>query len=300
VRTGASMASAGEDWKRPSGGWGARTGKKNRVAYNSHVQQDRLNKFYDRKKVHSKYKRAVRFEERNQATDGGSGKKSSILSQVLQHGASGLEEEYERRLSLSYGGGPVEADVAAPRKKKRRRQSVADDMEGESAPAKVEDPPQLSTLRARRKKARLADAADPVSAPEDAKMEAEVKSAPANEDIKQKADQPKMKKGSMRLPDRFSKDLKDFNDEREAQAQERQRRLDEELARKRQRHETSKRRAIKGQLVTQRTAWGQPKLHNILEAVTAKLAGEHHKPGQKQTAMSSMGRCRPTGKTRSR
>lgn len=241
-------------------GWGAREGKKNRAAYNSHVQHDRLEKYYSRKKALGKYKRACRFEARSQTAET-SGNGSSLLQQALKRDASELEDEYERKLSLSFGGSSSSTSTGEGRPQKRLgKQKINDELGEEQGNGKV----RLKKIKRRQASSDIGTVPEAIDSPD-----AEATSKAEKAKIK------KLKRKKVNdLPDRFSKDLKQFNSRRDAEAKERQRRLDEELSRKRRRRETAKGRAMKGQLLSQKTMRGQPKMQSILEAVTAKIMGE--------------------------
>lgn len=84
------------------------------------------------------------------------------------------------------------------------------------------------------------------------------------------------------MPARFSRELRAYQEEQEAQEAERQRREEEMRSRKHRKREVARDRALKGQLLSSRTARGQPRMQNVLEMVTAKLAGG--KPGATKAA----------------
>lgn len=259
------------------------------MAYSSYVQRDRLNKFYDRKKVQSKYKRACRFEARS----AGDSEKSSDFSRSLLQGTDDWEDEYERRLSLSYGAPSANhtvgrqddvtkkfttVEIERPRKKRRSKDSGAEATQ--AAPEVVAAEEEEQALRSRRRKKVSSDTkvlkSANASTGED-QASSGAKPAPSkdggNLNKKKKKGDPK-KPWEIALPDRFSKDLKEFREKREAAEKEQQRRRDEELARKHQRKDSARSRAMKGQLVNQRTSRGQPKMQGMLEAITGKLTGE--------------------------
>jgi len=82
------------------------------------------------------------------------------------------------------------------------------------------------------------------------------------------------------MPNRFSKELDEFNrkcqEEEEAQKQ----RREEFQQRKRQRKETAKGRAVKGQLISQKTSRGQPRMQSMIQAMTAKLMRSETETGK--------------------
>lgn len=260
---------------------GLRQGKKHRHAYNSHVAQDRLEKYYTRKKALRKYKNACRFEAKSQNADGSQSKGSSLLDEVLKRDA-----EYERRLSLSFGIGassqdPVEENQEAALPKKRRRRNadaVATEVIGSEREAGHASEPVPRTKRRRKSRPDATQEAEvtAVVAPVRRQAGSNGVEGPSKQLTKQKA---QGKNAS--VPNRFSRDLKEFRERKDAEAQEWQRRRDEELSRKRRRKETAKGRALKGQILSQKTARGQPKMAGILEAVTAKLVAEQRQTGKR-------------------
>lgn len=263
-----------ERWKQ-----GKQGGKKSRHAYNTYVQRDRLNQFYDRKKVLGKYKRACRFEAKTGSAADGSGTGSSrFRPELLQQGVDEWEQEYERRMALSFGDSASSSNAAndanspAPRKKRRGgdRAVKATEVVEEAGTEDAED--QLH--RSRRRKLKSTKLEESHGATEASAPIVKDSARKTQDGVDPKALKKTKKKASTGVPDRFSKDLKEFKEKREAEANEQQRRRDEEFARKRQRRETAKGRAMKGQLLSQRTARGQPKMQGILEAITGKLASE--------------------------
>jgi len=259
---------------------GSRQGKKHRHAYNSYVAHQRQENYYSRKKAKTKFKRTLRYEARMQG-EVDSNDKSSLLAQTLERGASAIEDEYERNLALSYGS-PSESIATtshiAPRKK-RRRESVQQDAVVELAQAES-----TSLPRKKRKKGLASEKGHKVQEPspkgehrksqkEDLAKDRKLQKEELPKDSSQKQWNHRTNVAAKR-PDRFSKDLKKFHETREAAEKERQRRYDEEWARKRQRKQTAKGRAMKGQQLSQRNARGQPKMQGFLESIAAKLAQE--------------------------
>mmetsp|Transcript_107600 Transcript_107600/g.169859 ORF Transcript_107600/g.169859 Transcript_107600/m.169859 type:complete len:284 (-) Transcript_107600:24-875(-) len=255
----------------------SRQGKKHRHAYNSYVAHQRQEKFYDRKKVKNKFKRTLRYEAR---MNGGEETydKSSLLAQTLERGASAIEDEYERRLALSYGS-PSES--IAPKshiatKKKRRRESTQQDTLTESVEA---DSPYAQKKKRRKSTQIIGDQkAQESSSNREGRTEELSKARKLQKEELPKGSSHKQQKlrkdAGAKRPDRFSKDLQKFHEMREAQEKEKQRRYEQEMARKRQRKQSAKGRAMKGNIISQRNARGQPKMQGILEGIVAKLAQE--------------------------
>lgn len=301
----AASAGAG-DWKMPEQmkRWKqGKQGKKNRHAYNTYVQRDRLQQFYDRKKVLGKYKRACRFEAKTNSAGDASGHGSSqFRPELLQKGVDEWEQEYERRMALSFGDSASssnathDASGTAPRKKRRGRDRAVDTTEVvEEVGAEEAAADQLHRSQRRKLKGTKLHEAHGITEASKPIAQKSAQTAQAQDVVYSKPLKKKKKKGSTGLPDRFSKDLKQFDEKREAEAKEQQRRRDEEFSRKRQRRETAKGRAMKGQLLSQRTARGQPKMQGILEAITGKLASEQQqKPlrhSSERAPVSSSGRA---------
>lgn len=247
--------------------------------YNARVAHDRLEKYYTRKKAITKYRRFQRFEERQeqQQSDGQAPKKpaSGLLERVLAEGAEGVDEEYERRLALSFGGGGSGGasgggakDGPRPMKRKRRR-AEAESAAADNSSVEV---PRAGARDRRSAKARLAaDARGPV----DASAAEAGEGKPAQEAVRKppNGSQKRKKKGKDAVPERFSKELRQYQQNQEAKEAERQRKLEDIRARNHYRREAARHRAVKGQLLSNRTARGQPRMRNVLEMVTAKLAG---------------------------
>lgn len=289
---------------------GGRQGRR-AAPFNEHVARDRLEKYYQRKRTFTKYRRLQRFEGRQQHKDKVPGETPQTFAErVFTQGADDLDAEYEQRLALSFGDGGEVGEgnggggAAQTRRKKRREDNGGGDV-----------------TQARRKKKRkraisteAADGAADEAAPHLAPKRA-VPAAPAAGRRRGHADnrgaasaegnrvagspRGRQREGSSEVatkrgavsgiagggartlkgaaeqavPARYSKEFRKYQEAQDAKWAERQRNLEEAQDRNRRRRETARDRAIKGQLLTKRTARGQPRMQNVLELVTAKLAG---------------------------
>ncbi|CAK9037222.1 Uncharacterized protein SCF082_LOCUS22061 [Durusdinium trenchii] len=94
-----------------------KTSRRKAVPYNTYVQRERQQRFYERHKTHARFKRLQRHEERQ-----GLGE-PALLQRVLSEGADQVDADYERRLELTGlgAGKPVAKAEAAPEAAKKRR-----------------------------------------------------------------------------------------------------------------------------------------------------------------------------------
>lgn len=249
------------------------TGRRRPAPYNVYVQRDRLEKFYERKRTLSKFRRLQRFEERQQghqpAEEEDAG--SSLLARALIEGPETFDKEYERRLALSFGDGgtTAEADTAAAAVRRkgrvRRRQQLpaADDAAVLHGQPVLSQAPDANKTGSGAKRARTQTG------------EAEGVSARRHQKAKA-AEEAKVAK-------RFAKEMRLYREAQAAKEAERQRRLEEAKERNRRRKDFAKQRAVKGQLLGQRTKWGQPRmrerLDSLLGMVSAKVAQDRPASG---------------------
>jgi len=266
-----------------------------RLPYNAHVQHDRLWKYHQRKKVFTKYRRVRKWEEwHHSQAEGGT---RTLIDRIVADGPDALEAEYERRLAVSFGGAPgadgssgagvSEPDAKGrlprrprkdpayggkpatsipPRSKEKIWTAEQTPMAGSTAaaPAKSEEKAVVARGRKKRRIAERIRAAEPAAAV-GVKPEQKVV-------VERTLNAFRLKSEDDRPVGRFSKELKEYQRQQEAKAEEYQRIQADIKERKRKRRETAKGRAVKGQLLAQRTARGQPRMQRVLEAITTKLA----------------------------
>mmetsp|Transcript_38811 Transcript_38811/g.91273 ORF Transcript_38811/g.91273 Transcript_38811/m.91273 type:complete len:273 (+) Transcript_38811:92-910(+) len=262
--------------KAASGGGGViPTGKKKRNPYNEHVQRYRQEKYYDRKKALNRFKRYCKFEEKQKefaaAQDGALEENdrhgaSALMKQVLKEGASAVEEDYEQRLNLSFGGAalnnPLKAVPSAKKRSKKKKAAASE--EGVSEPKSQK----ASTVDEQR---RIDDKNSSASAPQarqGKKATVPVATPPVTKTGKNGTTDKKAKslQGS-----RYAKALAEYEEKQRARQAELDQRQQEIRSRNQQRREGAKQRALKGQLLSRRTQRGQPRMESLLEAVTRKL-----------------------------
>lgn len=265
------------------------------VPYNARVASDRQEKYYQRKRTFSKYRRFQRYEERQQTDD------STRHSGSLLDDAETLDAEYEKRLAFSFGGAePSSSGVVVPQRAKRRRNQ-------EAAISTVEDAETSGSAggaRSRKKKNRIGENSEDqlpveivngegvrtdkwripkasVASPAQQGSEAIAELKKPAPKVASAAQSGRGKAKDRPVGGRYSKDLKQYQQAQDAKEAERQRREDEIRDRNRKRKDHGKDRALKGQLVAQRTARGQPRMQSMLEAITSKLMGAGQVAGRK-------------------
>lgn len=255
---------------------GPTPGKRKSVPYNARVAHDRKERYYNKAKTHAKYGRLLRYEERQaEAEAAGDARKlgsRQLYNRVLADGAAAVDDEYERKLALSFGGEfrrteEVEQPPARKKKKKKKLEApVVEATEGDEIP------------RARRKKERREQSAD-----------AEVAAAPASSESRKRkptyeaseADRGnkwhQMHGAASTVPNRFSKERREYEKKQEAVEEERAKKLEEEQERNKRRRDFAKNRAVKGQRLEQKTKWGQPKMASLMQDLTSKIAATYGK-----------------------
>lgn len=228
------------------------------MPYNSYVQHDRLEKYYEKRKTQQRFQRLQKFDEKQKTADAAGG---SRFQSLLTKGQDEEAEEYERKLQLSFGGGEP-TEVRKKKKKRKRETSDAAAQELEATPDAEDGPTARSRVKKSKKKA---GGSDEQTAPAAQEELADKKAAKRNKLSKEE---------KKRMPDRYTKELREYERKQEEARLERERRQEEEKQRNRKRRESAKGRAITGSLLNQRTAWGQPKMTSMLQMITGKLERE--------------------------
>eukprot|EP00933_Yihiella_yeosuensis_P080461 TRINITY_DN93890_c0_g1_i1.p1 TRINITY_DN93890_c0_g1~~TRINITY_DN93890_c0_g1_i1.p1 ORF type:complete len:276 (+),score=78.68 TRINITY_DN93890_c0_g1_i1:72-899(+) len=261
------------------GGRGAH-GKRSAVPYNTYVARERQKKYYEKKKTFSRFGRLQRFEERREQEDEAKTKSKTkrnvLLDRIVDEGEDELDAEYQRRLDLSFGGSESTLPAKALRPKKKKGK------QGKAVAEVVEDPDrQTNSLGAFKEEVRSRKK----------KRDASSGTQEASSKIKQQSDEAVIEKESKKIsskgsgkgsgkakgkhqqgvPNRFQKDLRQYQEAQAAKAAEENRREDEQRMRNRKRKEHGKERAMMGQLLAKRNARGQPSMQNMLEGLAAKL-----------------------------
>lgn len=241
---------------------------KRRVAYNRHVQRDRQQRYYESRKLHAKYRRLQRFESRMES--GNSAVGSSLSARIASGDAGALDEEYERSLALSFG------EVAAPTRNRRllrKRRGAAAIITQVQAEAPSAEHESIGTLpgsapvdESRRGLEATVDPGTKLSGPLKRKRKL---SGAASAKLADSSGGAGHKKPA--VPNRYAKDLRQFQQKAEAERTEREQREEEQRQRNKRRREFARERAVKGQRLRQRTARGQPRMQNLLADLTSKL-----------------------------
>lgn len=249
----------------------AKTGRQ-ALPYNSYVQHHRLDQYYEKKKAQKRYQRLQRFDERQQAD--GSTPDGSRFTGLLAKGQETEAEEYERKLQLSFGGDePREAPKARQKKKKKRNEEVGDDVGSDPKEGTSVDVTLSARSRVKGSKRKAVGTAIETETPTNEKQIGHGAFDVLVAD-KEKKSEKRQKKEKKRVPDRFAKQLREYDAQQEVARLERERKQDEFKQRNRRRKESAKGRAITGSLLSQRTSWGQPRMSSMLEMVTSKLQRE--------------------------
>merc|ERR1712012_1159286 len=122
---------------------GNRNGKRWGAAYNWYVQQDRQEKYYERKKAVSRYKRLEKYEQQKsdqQEQTPAKANSKSLFERILSEGQEAIDNDYEKRLGLSFGSPSIESsDQLRSRKKKRKRKEVDTSSANPAAEAIADD-----------------------------------------------------------------------------------------------------------------------------------------------------------------
>jgi len=249
------------------------TQKKGRRAlpYNTYVQHHRQEEHYEKRKTHQRYQRLQKFEARQQTEDTAAG--GSRFMSLLAKGQETEAEEYERKLQLSFGGSESAEKLEAPKKKSKKRKLEANDIPSANPElgATIEGAP-VARSRAKTSKTKSERGAIETEKPTNEKQsDQDGPDAPVSNASKSRKLTKKEKKT---MPDRYTKELREYEAQQEAWRLEREQKDEEEKQRNRRRKESAKGRAITGALLSQRTSWGQPRMQSMLEMVTSKLQGE--------------------------
>lgn len=272
--------------------------KPRRHAYNAHVAKHRQEKYYERKKVHRKFRIMQNYEKKHEAeslgTSAAAVKAQNFLERILSEGADTLNDEYEERLAASYGGSKqAAARETGTNTKKKKTLKKRQQPEGEAS-ARAGDTESLPAAGAPlgkshaglRGKKRVrsgspaAAEADGVSAVPPTRGETEDaprsrkrarSGPPAAVEGKQTQTALAQNEDTLRQAGRFAKEVRAYQDAMAQAAAEKQKRLEDFRQHKKRRRESAKGRAAKGQQLSQRNHRGQPVMQSILEAVTAKL-----------------------------
>jgi len=272
-----------------------------RTPYNAYVQRDRQQKYYHRKRVFNKYKRFQKFEANQQQSDEVVAGRS-LSDSVFAIGADALNDDYERRLALSFGGDSLATDAPPAKKTKKKKKTKRQRVDIAAAVPDVEAPSDGRRKRRRvepstvgaydaaldvresdatarsRKKVRSSVPLGQVTdhgasaAETGGNMLTEIR---PEQRLCTKAKNQASKDRAAAAPfGRFSKDLWKYRQAQEEKEAERQRKQDEIRALHRRRRNSAKGRAVKGQQLSQRNSRGQPRMSSVLEMIATKLAKE--------------------------
>merc|ERR1712129_279045 len=174
------------------------------------------------------------------------------------------------------------------KKRKQQRTTVSAGAAGEDAPHSVADDishtangaedadisqPSASAKRMRKGPAATA-AANPVDRVVSSRCEhaAKAEETPAEELLREgKKSKKQWQRTKTAVPNRFAKELRKHQEAEDAKQAEWLRRQAEIAERKQKRRSFQRERAVKGELLAQRTARGQPNMKSMLQVLTAKL-----------------------------
>lgn len=231
------------------------------IIHNDYVRRKKKNEYYTKKKLQNKWGRQRKHALPEDDTQSG----GSVLDRIFSGTAdvAQIQEEYEKKLRV--GVVPSNEEVEVPKrkkrvadsgdkgevKKKRRKVATADD-ESIVAPRavdKVEDTPTAVGDKVVKKR-RIAAASG-----EDVRTDGQT--AVEDVDVQKK----RKKKGNS-----FMHARQEYERKVEEQRKAEEARVAEEAERARKRSETQKRRQAQGRLLNARTARGQPKMENMLQA----------------------------------
>merc|ERR1711879_352172 len=190
-------------------------------------------------------------------------------------GADALNDDYERRLALSFGGDSLAIDAPPSRKTKKKKKTKRQRVDIAAAVPEVEAPSDGRRKRRRVEPStvgaydatldvREGDAA--VRSRKKVRSSAPLEQVPFLQASKDRAATAPL--------GRFSKDLWKYRQVQEEKEADRQRKQDEIRALHRRRRNSAKGRALKGQQLSQRNSRGQPRMSSVLEMIATKLAKE--------------------------
>jgi len=267
--------------------------------YNSWVARERQEKYYERKKTLARFKRMEKYESKQQQqqqherSDG----KHSFLERAIHGGQEAFDAEYERRLALSFGDVPapvatLKTEKAKHKKKRKQQRTTASATAGEDATHSIVDSASHTAKgdeyaadifqpRASAKRMRKGSAATAVAPPVDRAVGSSGEHATKVEESKaeevtttNKSSKKQWQRTTAAVPYRFAKELRKHQEAEDAKQAEWLQRQEEIAERKRKRRSFQRERAVKGGLLAQRTARGQPNMKSMLQVLTAKLKPE--------------------------
>eukprot|EP00927_Polykrikos_kofoidii_P019919 TRINITY_DN19349_c0_g1_i1.p1 TRINITY_DN19349_c0_g1~~TRINITY_DN19349_c0_g1_i1.p1 ORF type:complete len:260 (+),score=58.42 TRINITY_DN19349_c0_g1_i1:70-849(+) len=253
-----------------------------RLPYNKHVQRDRQEKFYERKKTLNKYKRFQKYEAQQKPVLGKTAK--SFLEKITSEDADAINADYERRLAMCYGGGGTDMvagtsnlDEVRSRPKKKKKKTRATDptpIASMAASASAPHSPKVVAGKVSGGGASCSDAKVAKEVDIAAEENTEVRRSRRKKGAREaKADEGKQwNEWQQRTPARFSKELREYERTKQAALDEKERIAQEVRDRKLRKREHAKDRALKGKRLAKVNSRGQPSMKTLLESLTAKIA----------------------------
>mmetsp|Transcript_111691 Transcript_111691/g.310847 ORF Transcript_111691/g.310847 Transcript_111691/m.310847 type:complete len:264 (-) Transcript_111691:94-885(-) len=249
------------------------TGRRHAVPYNTYIEHERQKKYYKRQKTLTKFRRLQRYEGRQHGGTQNEGGPSFAMERALQLGPEAFDAEYERRLVLSFGEGGRSLQPAAKRKRRRCKAAGKEDNGRSVAAQEAAGNAALQQPRGRKRKVK-SSAKELFGAEEATKGKRGQKGSKTVEAGAAPRRRRKAARADAKKPGRYAKALREHEEAQRAREEERQRWRDEVRRRNRARRAHRRGRALKGQVLAQRTARGQPRMQARLEAITAKLLGQ--------------------------